>query len=202
MNKQEFITKLTLALCELPQEKHEIEERVAFYVEMIEDRTDAGLSEEEAVAEIGSIEDIVAQTLTEIPLGKLVKEKIKPRHRFSWWEIVLIALGSPIWISVLASLFAVALSVYALIWSLVATLWASFVAVSVCVPASIALTILYLSEGLTAFGVAFIGIGLFLVGAAILLFFACRSATRGSVILTKKIALWIKRLFVKKGAKK
>ena len=51
MTKQEFIIKLTLELHGLP--KADIEERVGFYSEMIDDRIEAGLSEEEAVADIG-----------------------------------------------------------------------------------------------------------------------------------------------------
>jgi uncharacterized membrane protein len=48
MGKQEFLTRLGKALSGLPRE--DIEERLNFYSEMIEDRMEEGLSEEEAVA--------------------------------------------------------------------------------------------------------------------------------------------------------
>ena len=198
--KEKFLEDLLFELCALPLDEAETEERLAFYREMIEDRIESGLSEEEAIAEIGSIDEIISSILKEIPLAKLVKKKIKPKRRISWWEITLMALGSPIWIAILASLFAVVISAYAVIWSLVAVVWACFAAFAACAPASIAMTVLYFCEGLAAQGIAFIGIALFAGGAAILLFLASKAATLGTAKLTKKIALWIKRLFLKRGA--
>ena len=46
MNKQEFLNQLRSGLNGLPHE--EIEERVMFYSEMIDDRVEEGLSEEDA----------------------------------------------------------------------------------------------------------------------------------------------------------
>ncbi len=51
MSKQEFLAQLKDGLSGLPQS--DIEERVAFYEEMIDDRIEEGLSEEQAVSEIG-----------------------------------------------------------------------------------------------------------------------------------------------------
>ena len=68
----------------------EAEERIDFYSEMISDQMEEGLSEEEAVAKIGSVEDIVSQILSDIPLSKLVKEKIKPKRKMGAWEIIFL----------------------------------------------------------------------------------------------------------------
>ena len=95
MNKQEFLGALKKRLSGLP--KDEIEERLAFYGEMIDDRTEDGRTEEEAVAEIGGADEIAAQIIADIPLTRLVKERIKPKRRLKTWEIVLIVLCSPIW---------------------------------------------------------------------------------------------------------
>ena len=48
MGKQEFLAQLRKGLQGLPQE--DIEERLTFYSEMIDDRMEEGLSEEEAVS--------------------------------------------------------------------------------------------------------------------------------------------------------
>ena len=53
MNKQEFLSGLRKGLCGLPQD--DIEERLSFYGEMIDGRIEEGLSEEEAVSEIGAL---------------------------------------------------------------------------------------------------------------------------------------------------
>ena len=66
MTKQEFLTALSDALRGLPQS--DIDERVAFYAEMIDDRMEEGLSEQEAVAAVGSVPDIVLQVVDEYPL--------------------------------------------------------------------------------------------------------------------------------------
>ena len=95
MNKQEFLSELRSVLSGLPQD--DIEERIAFYGEMIDDRMEEGLTEEEAVAEAGNINEIKTQIVADIPLQKLVKEKVKPKRALRGWEIVLIVLGFPVW---------------------------------------------------------------------------------------------------------
>lgn len=57
MNKQEFLAALAEGLTGLPQA--DVEERLAFYGEMIDDRMEEGLTEEEAVKEAGPVQDIV-----------------------------------------------------------------------------------------------------------------------------------------------
>ena len=52
MNKREFLDALRHGLYGLPQD--DIEERLGFYAEMIDDRMAEGLSETEAVADLGT----------------------------------------------------------------------------------------------------------------------------------------------------
>lgn len=66
-----------------------LRKRLAFYGEMLDDRIEEGLSEDAAVAEIGDANEIVRQTVADIPLAKLAKEKIKPKRRLKAWEIIL-----------------------------------------------------------------------------------------------------------------
>ena len=73
MSKQEFLAQLRKGLSGLPQD--DIEERLTFYSEMIDDRMEEGLTEEEAVSEIGTVDTIISQIVTDIPLTKLIKEK-------------------------------------------------------------------------------------------------------------------------------
>ena len=96
MGRFEFLAALREGLSGLPQE--DIEERLSFYAEMIDDRIEDGMTETEAVSSLGSVESIVEQTIAQIPLAKLVRKKIKKERKMKPWEIVLIALGSPIWL--------------------------------------------------------------------------------------------------------
>ena len=196
MNRVEFILSLQDRLSALPRK--ELEERLAFYNEMIDDKIEDGLSEEEAVAQIGSIDEIVSQIIAETPLTTLVKEKMKPKKGLKAWEIVLLAVGSPIWFSLLVAAFAVVISLYAALWSVVISLWSAYISVAVCAPAGIIAGIVFICNGHSLSGVAMIAAGLVCAGLAVFLFYGCRAATKGSVWLTERIALAIKRCFIKK----
>lgn len=196
MSKQEFLDLLRARLAGLP--KQDVEERLGFYGEMIDDRIEEGLSEEEAVADIGSTDEIAEQILADIPLVKIAKEKIKPKRRIKAWEIVLLALGSPIWLSLLAAVFVVVLAVYAVLWSLVATVWTVFAAFAVFSVGGLAAGVIFAVQGNIFTGLAVIGVSVTCAGLAILLFFGSRGATKGIVWITKMIALGIKKCFVGK----
>lgn len=198
MNKLEFLALLRKELSGLPEDS--IEECLTFYSEMIDDRIEDGLSEQDAVCEIGSVEEIVSQTVSEIPLGKLVKEKITPKKRLSVLEIVLLALGSPIWLSLLIAFFAVFLSLYISLWSVIISLWAVFVSVIGCAIGGIVSGILFIVFKNTISAIAMISASLVCAGLSILLFFGCKAVTKGFLWLTKKSLSGIKNSFIKKEA--
>lgn len=196
MTKQEFLCCLRDGLNGLPPQ--DVEERVAFYGEMIDDRQEDGLTEEQAVAEIGTVDEITAQIIADTPLVKLVKEKIKPNRTLKAWEIVLLVLGAPLWIPLLIAAAAVLLSLYAVLWSLIVALWAVFAAVVGSAIGGVVGGIGLALGGYTLTGVALIGAGLVCAGLSVFLCFACRAATKGTVRLTKAIAVSIKRGFTGK----
>ena len=198
MTKNEFISRLRAEIAGLP--KDELDERLAFYSEMIDDRMEEGLSEEEAVGDIGSVEDIAAQIIAETPLVKIVKDKIKPKRRISAWEIVLIAVGFPVWLPLLIAAVAVILSLYVVVWSVMISLWAVFAAVALSAVACVALGVCLIVVGRVYNGLALLGVGIFCAGLSIFIFLGCKAATKGIVLVTKKIAIGIKNSFLKKEA--
>lgn len=198
MNKQEFLSKLRQGLSGLPQE--DVEERIGFYGEMIDDRMEEGLSEAEAVGEIGTVDAVVTQILADTPLTKLVKERVKPNRALKAWEIVLLVLGSPIWLSLMIAAFAVILSVYVVFWSAVVSLWAVVVSVAACALSGVVAAGIFAVQGNGLIGLAMLGAGLCCMGLTIFLFFGSKAASKGLLLLTKKIALGIKSLFMKKEA--
>lgn len=196
MNKETFLAELRAALAGLPQD--DVEERLAFYGEMIDDRMEEGLTEEEAVAGAGSIEEIVTQTLEEIPLAKLVKEKIAPGRRLQAWEIVLLVLGFPVWFPLLVAAAAVVLVLYVVLWVLVMALWAVDVALWGGALGGVAAGTAHMIRCDMLPGVAMIGAGLLCAGLALLMLGACLAATRGAAQMTKALGRGIKRLFIRK----
>ena len=196
MNKQEFLCELQAALNGLPHDN--IKESILFYSEMIDDRIDDGMSEEEAVADIGSVDEVASQIIAEVPLLKIAKEKIKPKRKMKAWEIVLLCVGSPIWVSLLIAAFAVILSLYIALWSIIIALWAAFGAIVGGAVGGILGGVLFIVTGNVYSGIAMIAAGLVLAGLSIFAFFGCKAATRGILVLTKKLALGLKGLFIRK----
>lgn len=196
MNKQEFLEQLRKGLSGLP--KDDISERLTFYGEMIDDRMEEGVPEETAVREIGTVDELVSQSIADIPLGKLVKATITPKKKLKAWEIVLLALGSPIWLSLLIAVLAVILSVYVVLWSAIVALWAVFTAVAACGLAGIAAGVYFAVGGNVLTGIAVIGAGIACAGLSVFLFFGCMAATEGILKLTKRLSVFIKNRFVKK----
>ncbi len=196
MNKEMFLEELKRKLIGLPQA--DIDERLAFYSEMIDDRIEDGLTEEEAVAKVGSVDEIVAQIMSEIPLTKLVKEKVKPKRSLRVWEIVLIVLGFPVWFPLLIAFLSIVFAFYVVIWSLAIAVYAVTLGITVsavaCIPGAI-ICIMARRPIAAVFG---LGAGVLLAGLAILLFYACVGITKGMIKLTKGMLMGIKRSFVGK----
>lgn len=196
MNKTEFLEKLKEGLAGLPQA--DIDERVSFYGEMIDDKVEDGMTEQEAINEIGTVESVVSGILADIPLGTLVKEKIKPKRKLYAWEIVLIVLGAPVWVPLLIAAAAIVFSLYISVWSIIVSLWAAAFAVGVVGVALIVPATIHIVRQNVLSAVAVIGMALCAVGLSIFMFFGCKAATKGVIMLTKKAILGIKKMLVRK----
>ena len=191
MNKQEFIYALKGKLKKLP--KKEVAERLNFYSEMIDDRMEEGLSEEDAVAAIGSADEIARSIYKEIsPDQTAAKQKSK---KASVTKNILLIAGSPVWLSLLISALAVVFSAWASMWAVVISFWAAFFSFAVSAPAGILLT---LSNLFSAYGYAaafFFCCSLTCASLAIFSFLGCKRLTDYALIFTKKGALAIKNFF-------
>lgn len=196
MKRLEFLLQLRERLSCLPQD--DMEERLTFYNEMIDDLLEEGLSEQEAVAQIGNVNEIASQILQDTPLSTLVKERIKPKQRMKPWQIVLLAVGSPLWFSLLMAALAVGISLYAVLWVLVICLWAVFAAVAACALGGMVGGGIFAATGNRLAGIATIGAALVCAGVSIFLFCGCKAATKGAARLTGKIISATKRCFMKK----
>ena len=112
MNKTQFCALLGNKLKPYLSPK-EIYKTLNFFEEMIDDRIDEGLSEEEAVSQLGDINIIVDQILDEHNIGK---KQTKLVWRFIPRELgfIITVLLFPVWItifSLVTSLFIVILSI-------------------------------------------------------------------------------------------
>ena len=96
MTKAEFLAAVEGCLRGLSQS--DIQKSLEYYSEMIDDRMEEGMSEADAVAAMGPIPEIVNQILMDLPLPKLVRARTRPSRTVRMWEILLLVLGSPVWL--------------------------------------------------------------------------------------------------------
>ena len=197
MTKLAFLSELRDRLSGLPGE--DIGRSMDFYSEMIDDRMEEGLSEEEAVQAIGSLDDVVAQILMETSLPKLVKAKVKRRRSPKVWEIILLILGSPIWLPLCITALALFLVFYLLIWVLVLVLYVVDLSVAASGLSGLLGAAVQAFSGRLAQGAFLFGSGLVCVGLAVLLFFACNAVAKGVLILSRKMLHSVKACFIGKG---
>lgn len=200
MTKAKFLSQLREKLQGLPQS--DTEKFLDYYAEMIDDYMEDGCNEEQAIVELGSVEEIVAQILTETPLPRLVQEKVRPSRTLRAWEIVLLILGSPIWLPVALTIVLLFFTVFALFWSLSVLLYAVDAAAIVSGAAGILSLIPFALSGNVLQGVFLLGCGLILLGIGLLFLLLCNKVAvyfgRGS----KWLMLRIKYAFIGKGGKK
>ena len=197
MRKQEFLDKLKASLWAMPEADKQ--RSLDYYTEMIDDRMEDGLSEEEAVAAVGDLDEIVRQILTESPRppATIKKEQNKQQKRgLETWMIVLLVLGSPLWIPLVASAVSVVFSIYVSLWSVVIVLYAAAVAVGTaaigCVVGS------FFMIGRTATIVVAWGAAFLCAGLAIMLFLLGNLAAKGMIELTKLCWKGAKSIFQRK----
>lgn len=194
MNKKEFIESLRGKLKNLPKE--EVDERVNFYIEMIDDRIEDGYTEEEAIRDIGTTDEVSKEIISKIPLKKIIQDTaIKVKNKRTTGEIVALVLGFPLWFPLLISLFAVILSLYISGWAIIISLFASSLALEVGFIGGLILGIIYLANG----GLAVIlGFSIVSGGLGVLLFFGTFELTKLFIKLTKKMVVGFKSFLVGK----
>ena len=183
MNKFDFLTHLRAKLWSIPKE--DAERSVELYSEMIDDRMEEGLSEEEAVAAIGDLDEIVRGIVGDAPAAVPVAEEApKPRKNRKTWEIVLLILGSPVWVSLLIAAAAVIFSVWISLWSVVISLYAAAVSLGAAAVGCILGSFFMFTDGP---GVILLTLGAALVcaGLCILIFLVSNLAAKGMAKLTK-----------------
>ena len=200
MTKHEFLSELRACLAGLPEE--DVLRSIEFYTEALDDRIEEGMSEESAVADLGAPKELAARILAEIPLTRLVKNKLKPRRKMSSLTVVLLIIGSPIWASLAIAALAVLFTVFAVLWAVgTAVLYSSTLALAVGgLGGGICYLISYAMVGNIAGGIALLGAGILCAGLSILLLLVSNRYLRFLLWFSRKSFLWIKSLFVRKEA--
>lgn len=195
MNKIEFLEKLDKLLSQLPESERG--RHLSYYAELIDDMTENGMSEEDAVKRFGDVNGIAEQILTETPLPLLVKTKVRPSDDWTALTVILAVLASPIWLPIALSLLAAVFTVFIALWSVVI----AFIAVCIALVISgLALCIVpFVIIGAAPLAALLMfGAGLVCIGLGILLCFGTYYTGKGIVKLCGLIAKGIKSVFIRK----
>ena len=205
MTKQEFLRRLEERLAGVPQEERA--ERLSFYGEMIDDRMEEGLTEEEAVAGISPVAEI-APAVTETPASADeadlyaappdASREAAAKPKRSTGDILLLILGFPLWFPLLTVVFVLLFS----LWVIALSLWAAFITVIVSAAGSLVLGVWQILRGDTLPGLAALGAGLVLGGIAVFWYYACKAHTNGIAGLTRKTLSAVKSFFGRKESRK
>ena len=197
MNKEDFLQELDRRIAQLPQSERE--KSAAFYAEMLDDMTEDGMTEEAAVARLGSVEKIAQEILLDAPLTTLVKSRTQPRHRMQAWEVVLIVLGAVVWLPLLIAVAAVVFGIYLAIWAVLICLFGLVLGLAltaVAIPLGILFTAdLFVGPAGIALGV---GAMLILAGFAVLVFVLAVKLAKPIGKLAGAFVRWIKSLLIRK----
>lgn len=196
----EFLRRLEAGLA--PLGESERSDALLYYSEMIRDRIEDGMMEEEAVAAVGSPEELARDRLAVQPLPVLVKQRIKKEKKRSGALVTVLAIvGFPVWLPLLIVFLAVVLVVYVVIWSVIAVMFAVDLAFAVSSVACLigGVWMLWHNPLLALYCFA---AALLLAGLAILFFFAAKGAAKGLIKLSALIGRGIKRMIIGKKAEK
>ena len=166
MRKAEFLSQLRQKLSILPQ--RDVEKILEYYSEMIDDYIESGYSQDAAVAQMGSVNDVAAQILANAQ-NTAYEAPYVQKQKKSRTMILLLILGFPLWLPLLVTAFSVLLTFAIVIatlamvvpWSLVVSFGASALGLLLATP------IVFVGEGIAA---ALLVLGCAFVLAALCIF--------------------------------
>lgn len=195
MSKQEFLERLRAGLSMLPAA--EAERSLSFYAEMIDDRTEDGQPEQDAVAAMGDPAEVARAIVAELPAipKAIVKSKTKS-HTLNW---ILALVLSPFWVTLLLAFACLAFAVYITIWALAVTVWVLAVGLLCGGPLGIAVAAYCLFIGQPVVAMWQLGSGLLLFGLGVFCLAGAKRASQWLVGASRRYADKVRSLFVKKA---
>lgn len=199
MTKEEYLSHLRYSLLALGISN--VDGRIEYYEEMIDDRIEDGMTEEEAVASMESIDEIIEASRLERPVSVLVKEKVKKSHDrakdngLSALWLALVIIGFPLWFPVLLTVAILALTVFIVFWVIVFVFFVVEFALGVSAVA-FAVAPFITTPGTVTIGtkLGITGAGLVLAGVVILLWHPLVAAAKKSVCIFYEMIKGIKKL--------
>lgn len=184
MNKEEFLNDLKSKLNSLPEE--EKEKTINYYNEIIDDRIETGMSEEEATSQMESIQIIAERLLPKGDDKKTTSEKIFgfidnffAKHGYLF-VLAILVFSFPLWSPVVLGILTFVATVFLLLFAMIALgAVASIVALGIAIS--------FITQSLLS-ALSALGVSMFLVGITILI-------TIGTTKLISKVSNFCKGVY-------
>ena len=176
---------------------------IEFYEEMIDDRMEDGMSEEEAVAAMEDIDQVIAQAKLNRPLPALMLDKVKESQKKAsesskglLW-IVLAIVGFPVWFPLAIAFLSIVFTLYVSLWTIVIAIYAVELAFGISAVACFFGGFAFVFGQIPfATALALWGCALLLAGLCILMWKPILAATKGMIEMIKWLFGKIKSIFV------
>ncbi|MBE7091193.1 MAG: DUF1700 domain-containing protein [Clostridiales bacterium] len=197
MKKTDFLVALTVKLKGFPEE--DVKKSLEFYGEMIDERIEDGMPEEEAVAAVGSVDEIVSQITANTPMVQLLKQKLTLNRKLTAGEKALLICGSPLWLVLIIAALACVFALYVSLWAGVVVLYAIPVCFGVGGVGGLIYSVFVGIGSTWGSGLAFAGASLILIGLALPAYYVCKFTAKALIKLGVFFWQCIKKAFAKKG---
>ena len=192
MNRAKFLRSLKRALRAYPRDS--VQKTLDYYDEMISDRMEDGLSEAQAIAALGSIEDIVQS------LPQTEGTEPKPAsQRKRGWNTALLVLGFPLWLPLLIAFFAVLLAGVVVLLAAMPCLFVAVLALAAAVLWAGAAGLYQLFNLNWAQALCLFGGALSCAGLSCLLYTPVMRLERALGRLVLRILAWVRHIFTGKA---
>lgn len=182
MKKQEFIDKLSGLTKDLTASERE--KAIQFYTEIIEDKIESGISEEEAVAQLGS------------PTGAAQKIKTDMQAKSKKTKKIILISTCVIWVPFLLTMILMVFSIYLVLWTVIITGFCAVLSFACVFLEGILTLFMVIAHNLPA-AVLQLGIALFCGGAAILSYMGMIRLTKLFLHYSAKSFRWMKNYLIK-----
>ncbi len=189
MTKNEFTEELKSRINHLP--KSERKKLLQYYYEMISERMEEGMTEAQAIDALGNLDELFAEFP---PAKKEPKKGIKLRA----WHIIMLIIGAPLWIPLIAVMLCLVLAFYIVIWALVICFYVVFVALAASGFAITMASFISIFYGGAPYFFLLFGAGAVVSGFAILWLLVCNLFAKAMAKVTAKTAKGLFRFFFKK----
>ena len=197
MNRQEFTSALRDRLRKEHVSREEIDDALTYYSEAIDDRTEDGMSEEDAVAALGGIDQAVAAVCADRPVVRRAISRVCVSRTTIVVTVVLLVLGSIAWIPIVLGLGILAIGVYLAIWALVASLWLADASLVLMGIIGVPLLAHAVASGMVLSGVLQMGCTFVMGGLGVLLVPVMSLATGCLAKASLTFARWVGHFFTK-----